>query len=147
MIEVAGLAAQFGERAARLNVRVHPVAPDGEAVALVAILDAVEAASVAVAVDVPGRAALLAGCADAGRRIVEPTDRCPDRRADVGVSIAKMAAAETGSLVVRSASEDRRVELRVDAASPPARPTRSPSLTRSSARPTGRSPVVGPSRR
>ena len=114
MIETAGLAAQFGERAARLNVRVHPVSSGGEVDALVAILADVAAASVAVAGDVPNRDALTGACARAGMRLVEPSDLWPDRRADMGVSHALMAVAETGSLVVYSSSEDRRVELCVD---------------------------------
>ncbi len=114
MIEAASLTAQFGARAARLNVRVHPVAPDAVADALVAILGAVAAESAAIAGDVPDRAALTGACARVGVRLVEPADLWPDRRADVGVSHALMAVAETGSLVVHSSSEDRRVELCVD---------------------------------
>ncbi len=114
MIETADLAAQFGERAARLNVRVHAVAPGGEAAALVAILGDVGAESVAIAGNVPGRDSLVGACARAGARLVESADLWPDRRADLGVSVARMAVAETGSLVVHSSSEDRRVELCVD---------------------------------
>src|SRR3712207_3942992 len=88
MIEAASLTAQFGERAARLNVRVHPVRPGGMADAVVSILADVAAESVAVAGDVPDRAALTDACARTGVRLVEPADLWPDRRADVGVSHA-----------------------------------------------------------
>jgi L-lactate dehydrogenase complex protein LldG len=109
----ADLAAAFAERAARVGARVVDVARGGEPAALLDLLVA-GATSVAVAANVPGRDRLLAAAEGAGVRIVEPGDLWPDRRTDVGVSVARMGVAETGSLVIGSTSDERRVELCVD---------------------------------
>jgi L-lactate utilization protein LutC len=113
-VEAGSLRAQFVERAGRLNVRVHEVPAGGVPGTLRAILHAVGATSLAVAGNVPGRDALVEAGRAAGARAVEPAELWPDRRADVGVSVARMAVAETSSLVVHSSAEDRRVELCVD---------------------------------
>ncbi|MCC6178888.1 MAG: LUD domain-containing protein [Chloroflexi bacterium] len=105
----------FAERARRVGISVRGVASDGGPGALAGILRDERAASVAIAENVPGRNDLLAACREAGATLVELADLWVDRRADVGVSVAKLAVAETGSMVVHSPSLDRRAELCVDA--------------------------------
>jgi L-lactate dehydrogenase complex protein LldG len=107
-------AAGFAERAGRVGAEVLPVARGGEPAALLAVLRAVSAGSVAVAANVASRAPLLASVAEAGLRVVEPEDLWPDRRVDVGVSEALLGVIETGSLLLHSTSTDRRVELCAD---------------------------------
>lgn len=108
------LEATFGEQAARLNVRVHAVEPAMLAEAVLAIAREVGATSLAVASQVPAREGMLSAAGAAGLRCVDADDLWIDRRADLGVALAQMAIAETGSLLVHSSSVDRRVELSVD---------------------------------
>ena len=108
------LVGAFEERAARVGVRVHAARRGDEPGTLLSLLRAAGAASLAIAENVPGRDALLRAAAEAGLRTVGPAELWPDRRADVGVSVARMGVAETGSLLIHSTSIDRRVELCVD---------------------------------
>lgn len=115
MIGTSGnLAEAFAERAARLNVRVHTVDAPGVPDTVLSIAREVQAGSLALASGVPEREPTVRLADEAGLRLVEPADLWVDRRADLGVSVAQMAIAETGSLVVHSTSEDRGVELCVD---------------------------------
>lgn len=108
------LAAAFRERAARLNVTVHSVGQDEVPQVMLGIARGMQADSLAVASGVPGREAVLTAAETAGLRCVEPADLWIDRRADLGVALAQLAVAETGSLLVHASSVDRRVELCVD---------------------------------
>lgn len=108
------LLAAFAERAARLNVRVHSVTLAGIATCVLGIARDLDAQTFAAASGVPGREALLSAAAEAGLRTISPDDLWIDRRADLGVALAQMAIAETGSLVIHASSVDRRVELCVD---------------------------------
>lgn len=114
MIETNAYLEAFTERAARLNVRVHPVDAPAVTDTILGIAREVGAGSLAAASGVPGRDTLEAAAVAAGLRVVQPADLWADRRADLGVSVAQLAVAETGSLVVHSSSADRRVELCVD---------------------------------
>ena len=108
------LADAFRERATRLGARVHAVRRGEEAAAVLAVVQGVGATSLAVAENVPRRDAVLQAAAEVGVRTVGPAELWPDRRADLGVSVAQLGVAETGSLLIHSASVDRRVELCVD---------------------------------
>jgi L-lactate dehydrogenase complex protein LldG len=70
--------------------------------------------TVAVADAVPERPALLEALARARLALVSPSDLWPTRRADAGISVAKLGVAETGSVLLHSSSVDRRVEVCVD---------------------------------
>src|SRR5687768_15809994 len=103
-LTISDLAETYATRAARVGVRtIHASRHDAPA-AILEIADAVGAASVAVAGNVPEREAILAAVAGRGMRLVEPADVSPVDRADLGVSVARMAVAESGSLVVHSTS-------------------------------------------
>jgi L-lactate utilization protein LutC len=108
------LAAAFAIRANRLGVAVHAVRPEDVPATLCQIARGSGAGSIAVAGNVSGRDTLVAAATEQGLHLVAPMDLSPERRADLGVSIARMAVAETGSLVVHSSSVDRRVELCAD---------------------------------
>ena len=70
--------------------------------------------TVALAVEV-ARWASIAQALDRAQLVIVPTrDLRPTQRADAGVSIARLGVAETGSVLLHSSSEDRRVELCVD---------------------------------
>ena len=70
--------------------------------------------TVALAVEV-ARWALIAQALDRAQLVIVPTrDLRPTQLADAGVSIARLGVAETGSVLLHSSSEDRRVELCVD---------------------------------
>jgi L-lactate dehydrogenase complex protein LldG len=110
----ADLIETFATRVARVGVRTRR-APEAEAPAVVLeIAASVDAQSLAVARNVPRREAIIAAARERGLRVAEPADLTPLERVNVGVSVARMAVAESGSLVVQSSSEDRRVELCAD---------------------------------
>jgi L-lactate dehydrogenase complex protein LldG len=70
--------------------------------------------TVAVAAVLPDRAAFLDALTTAGLSEVPLATLSPTRRADGGISIATLGVAETGSVLLHSTAEDRRVELCVD---------------------------------
>jgi L-lactate dehydrogenase complex protein LldG len=113
-LTIADLAETYATRAARVGVRTIHASMSDVPGAILEVAGAVGAASVAVAGNVPERGAILAAAAGRGLRLVEPAEISPVDRADLGVSVARMAVAESGSLVVHSTSADRRVELCVD---------------------------------
>jgi L-lactate dehydrogenase complex protein LldG len=78
------------------------------------ILDKTGCRTVALADAVPHRPALLEALARARLSLVSAGDLWPTRRADAGISVAKLGVAESGSALLHSTSEDRRVELCVD---------------------------------
>jgi L-lactate dehydrogenase complex protein LldG len=69
---------------------------------------------VAVATAVPDGPALAATLREAGCSVVAAETLSPTRRADAGISAARLGVAETGSVLLASSSDDRRVELCVD---------------------------------
>jgi L-lactate dehydrogenase complex protein LldG len=111
---VEHLVAAFTERAGRLNVPVHAVESAAIAETALGIAGQIGATSVAVASGVPDRERVVVAATEAGLRVVPPDELWIDRRAELGVSRAQMAVAETGSLVIHASSVDRRVELCVD---------------------------------
>ena len=78
------------------------------------ILKGATCRSVALAMGVPGRSAFDRALSEAGFSVVSPADLWPTRRADGGISCARLGVAETGSVLLASTSADRRVELCVD---------------------------------
>jgi L-lactate dehydrogenase complex protein LldG len=115
MIDTGGsLAAAFVVRANRLGVTVHQVDTAQAPATVGEIAQGVDARRVAVASNVPGRESIVSLLADRGFALIEPAALRPDSRADLGVSVARLAVAETGSLLVHSNAADRRAELCVD---------------------------------
>jgi L-lactate dehydrogenase complex protein LldG len=108
------LAAAFTTRASRLGVTVHQVEADLAPATVAEIAQKVDARRAAVASNVPGRAAMVRLLAERSSVLIEPAALRPDVRADLGVSVARLAVAETGSLLVHSSAADRRAELCVD---------------------------------
>ncbi len=104
----------YATRAARVGVRTRRTTTSDVPADVLEIARSVDANSLAVAGDVPGREAILRAADEAGLRALEPRGLTPLERVHVGVSVARMAVAESGSLVVHSSSEDRRVELCAD---------------------------------
>ncbi len=108
------LATAFETQAVRVGATVHR-AVDADATRLAArIVCEAGCRSVAVAGVVPGRSAFVQALGGAGLSPVSPADLWPTRRADAGISVARLGVAETGSTLLASTSEDRRVELCVD---------------------------------
>jgi L-lactate dehydrogenase complex protein LldG len=108
------LLAAFADRAARLGVNVQTVGSGHEPAAVGEIAWHAGARSVSLASNLPEREALEAVITAQGLHVVSPESLGPDARADLGVSLASMAVAETGSLLLHSSAADRRVEMCVD---------------------------------
>jgi L-lactate dehydrogenase complex protein LldG len=104
----------FAMRAARVGVRTRRASEAEVPAVVLEIAASVDAESLAVAGSVPRREAIVAAARERGVRLAEPAELTPLERVDVGVSVARMAVAESGSLVAHSSSEDRRVELCAD---------------------------------
>jgi len=108
------LAAAFEEQAARVVAIVHRTPRDGAAAHAAQIFREAACRTVALADAVPERSVLAQALGEAGLSLVPARDLRPTRRADGGISWAKLGVAETGSTLLHSTSEDRRVELCVD---------------------------------
>src|SRR5689334_4855143 len=102
------LAAAFAVRCGRLGVTVHHVDAVQVPATVGEIAQGADACRVVVASNVPGREAIVRLFADRGFVLVEPAALRPDDRAHLGVSVARLAVAETGSLLVHSSAADRR---------------------------------------
>src|SRR6266508_3089702 len=108
------LAAAFEAQAARVGDIVHRTPRDGAAAHAAQIFREAACRTVALADAVPERSVLAQALGEAGLSLVPARDLRPTRRADGGISWAKLGVAETGSTLLHSTSEDRRVELCVD---------------------------------
>ena len=104
----------FSARAARLGVSAHTAEVGHEPAAVGEIAWHVSAHSVALAGNLPEREALGAVITAQGLHLIATESLGPDSRADLGVSVAVMGIAETGSLLLHSSAADRRVEMCVD---------------------------------
>ena len=108
------LTTAFQAQAARVGATVHRTAR-AEVVALaVRILRGAGCRTVALADALPQRLAFAQALSEAGLSEVSTAVLWPTRRADAGMCSAKLGVAETGSVLLHSTSEDRRVELCVD---------------------------------
>jgi L-lactate dehydrogenase complex protein LldG len=104
----------FEAQAGRIGAGVHRTVR-GDAPALAArILKEAACRSVALAAVVPGRSAFARALGEVGFSVVSADALSPTRRADGGISVARLGVAETGSVLLASTAEDRRVELCVD---------------------------------
>jgi L-lactate dehydrogenase complex protein LldG len=110
----ASLEEAFASQAERVGATVERIASTSLADAVARSLRAAGCATLALAEAVEGRAALADSLARAGFSLVEPSTLLPTRRADAGLSRARLGVAETGSLLLHSKTTDRRVELCVD---------------------------------
>jgi L-lactate utilization protein LutC len=111
---VESVTTAFQAQAVGVGVAVRRV-PAAEAPARAAeLLRQQGCRTVAVAAVLPDRAAFLDALTSAGLSEVPLAALSPTRRADVGISIANLGVAETGSVLLHSTAEDRRVELCVD---------------------------------
>ena len=104
----------FVTQAERVGARVHRTPADTGETIVVDIARRAGAHTIALAGGLPHRAGFVAAAASAGLSEVAAAALTPKHRADAGVSIARLGVAETGSLLLHSISEDRRVELCVD---------------------------------
>jgi L-lactate dehydrogenase complex protein LldG len=104
----------FVAQATRVGAVVHRTPPGAVAATAARVLTEAGCRTVALADAVPDRDELVAALAAAGLTLVAREDLWPTRRADAGVSLARLGVAETGSALLASTAEDRRVELCVD---------------------------------
>lgn len=108
------LLAAFDAQASRIGSTVHR-AEQGEVPGRVAqILGDANCRTVAVAREVAERVPIIQALSNTGMSLVPTGELWPTRRADGGISVARLGVAETGSTLLHSTSEDRRVELCVD---------------------------------
>jgi L-lactate dehydrogenase complex protein LldG len=111
---VVDLAGSFRAQAERVGASVHHAArPDLHDLVARVLRDA-GCRTVALAGVVPDAATLAERLTGAGLSIVAPEALRPTRRADAGISVARLGIAETGSALLASTPGDRRVELCVD---------------------------------
>jgi L-lactate dehydrogenase complex protein LldG len=111
---MADLGAAFEAQATRVGAAVHRVPISRTVPAAVSILNDSGCRSVALASVLPQRAELIQAVHGAGLSEVASRSLQPTRRADAGLSAAKLGVAETGSVLLHSSSDDRLVELCVD---------------------------------
>jgi L-lactate dehydrogenase complex protein LldG len=104
----------FATQAERVGARVHRAPGDAAETTVVDVARRAGARTIAVAGALPRRAAIMEALQSAGITEIPSASLSPIRRADAGVSFARLGVAETGSLLLHSTSEDRRVELCVD---------------------------------
>src|SRR5262249_27944577 len=111
MIDLGGA---FEAQAVRIGSAVHRM-PRAEAGRLVArVVRDASCATVALATAVPDGPALATSLREAGCSVVAAETLSPTHRADAGISVARLGVAETGSVLLASSPDDRRVELCVD---------------------------------
>ena len=108
------LAAAFDAQAARIGSTVHRTAPGEVPGRLAQIVRDANCRSVALAREVAEQVPIVEALSNAGVSLVPTRELWPTRRADGGISVARLGVAETGSTLLHSTSEDRRVELCVD---------------------------------
>lgn len=104
----------FRAQAVRIGAAVHHASRDDAPERAAGILRQEGCRTVAVASVLPDRPAFVQALRAADLSEVPTTGLWPTRRADGGISAAILGVAETGSALLHSASEDRRVELCVD---------------------------------
>jgi L-lactate dehydrogenase complex protein LldG len=111
--DLRSLVGAFDAQSARIGALVHHARPADAPLRAAQILMEAGCRSVALAdaVDGEGFRRALEGAA---LRIVAPRELWPTRRADGGISRAELGVAETGSVLLHSTADDRRVELCVD---------------------------------
>lgn len=108
------LSAAFVAQAERVGAVVQRVDGGEVASSVTRVLHARGCRSVALAAALPERQTLMRAVAAGDLAVVAPETLWPTRRADAGVSWARLGVAETGSVLLHSSAEDRRVELCVD---------------------------------
>jgi L-lactate dehydrogenase complex protein LldG len=111
---VADVTAAFRAQAVRIGASVHATTRAEASARAVEILREEGCLSAAVAAVVPDRSEFVRALRAAGLSEVPTATLWPTRRADGGISTATLGVAETGSTLLHSTSEDRRVELCVD---------------------------------
>jgi L-lactate utilization protein LutC len=108
------LARAFEIQATRMGATAQRMTRSEVGQCLAQLLRGAGCKTVALAVEV-ARWVSIAQALDRAQLVIVPTrDLRPTQRADAGVSIARLGVAETGSVLLHSSSEDRRVELCVD---------------------------------
>jgi L-lactate utilization protein LutC len=108
------LAAAFDTQATRIGATAQRMPRAQVGPRLAQLLSDAGCKTVALAAEVAGWASIAQALDRAGLVVVPTRDLRPTQRADAGVSIARLGVAETGSVLLHSTSEDRRVELCVD---------------------------------
>ncbi|HEV8673470.1 MAG TPA: LUD domain-containing protein [Methylomirabilota bacterium] len=108
------LTTAFEAQAGRIGATVHRAARADVLPLATRILLEARCRTVAVADGVPQRPALIQGLGEAGLSVAATAGLWPTRRADAGISVAMLGVAETGSVLLASTADDRRVELCVD---------------------------------
>jgi L-lactate dehydrogenase complex protein LldG len=93
---------------------VHRAAPDKVAPLATRILEQAGCRTVALSGALPERSSFVEAATRAKLGLISTEVLWPTRRADGGLSEAELGVAESGSVLLHSLSEDRRVELCVD---------------------------------
>jgi L-lactate utilization protein LutC len=106
--------AAFVAQAERVGASVQRVSRGELSAHLVEFLKDVGCRTVALADPVAQWGPMVRALSEAGLTIESTRELRPTRRADAGVSLAKLGVAETDSTLLHSTAEDRRVELCVD---------------------------------
>ena len=104
----------FAVQAARVGATVHRTAPAEGVPRIANVLAETSCRTAALASGLPNRATILEALRAEDVSEVAAAQLSPIRRADCGVSWAKLGVAESGSVLLHASSEDRRVELCVD---------------------------------
>ena len=108
------IALAFESQAARVGAAPRWTTIAAACVDAIAILRDAGCQSVALADALPQRSAFVEALGAAGLSRVSTASLSPIRRADAGISHGRLGVAETGSVLLHSTPEDRRVELCVD---------------------------------
>lgn len=108
------LTVAFEAQATRVGTAVHRTDAAAGVALAVQLLREARCRTAAVAAELPERSRLLEALAGAGVSLVPAADLWPTRRADAGISAARLGVAETGSVLLATPAVDRRVELCVD---------------------------------
>ena len=112
--DVADLVAALEAQAQQVGAVVHRATRDGVAPLATRILEQAGCRTVALSGALPERSSFVEAATRARLELVSADVLWPTRRADGGLSAAELGVAETGSVLLHSSSEDRRVELCVD---------------------------------
>lgn len=110
----SGIAMAFESQAARVGASVRRTTGPTAIADALALLRQSDCRTVALADILPQRSAFVDTLSAGGLSCVSNSTLSPTRRADAGISCARLGVAETGSLLLHSTAEDRRVELCVD---------------------------------
>src|SRR5437868_15241910 len=111
---MAELAAAFEAQAERVGATVHRTPNPAAVPTALRILQQAGCRSVALAGGLRERFIPIQALQQAGLVELAPNELSPTRRADGGISVARLGVAETGSVLLHSGAADRRVELCVD---------------------------------